>query len=83
MERALLPLDQLPIGRFGEVRALLADSVARRRMLDLGLIEHTRVEALRRSPSGDPVAYQFRGAVIALRSDEARQIMVELCGNNL
>jgi ferrous iron transport protein A len=52
-------------------------------MLDLGLIEHTRVEALRRSPSGDPVAYQFRGAVIALRSDEARQIMVELCGNNL
>ncbi len=79
MERTLLPLSQLPMGRYGEVRALLAGSGARRRMLDLGLIESTKVEALRRSPSGDPVAYQFRGAVIALRSDEASQIMVKLC----
>jgi ferrous iron transport protein A len=47
-------------------------------MLDLGLIQGTRVEALQKSPSGDPIAYEIRGAVIALRSEEASQILVEL-----
>jgi len=47
-------------------------------MLDLGLICGTRVEALQKSPSGDTVAYKIRGAVIALRSEEASQIIVEL-----
>ncbi len=48
-----------------------------RRMFDLGLIQGTVVESLRRSPSGDPTAYQVRGAVIALRSEEASNIFVE------
>jgi len=47
-------------------------------MLDLGLVIDTVVEALRKSPSGDPTAYEIRGAVIALRSEEASQILVEL-----
>ena len=46
-------------------------------MLDLGIIYDTEVEALQKSPSGDPVAYYIRGAVIALRSDEASKIIVE------
>ncbi len=62
----------------GRVKALTAKEQSRRRMLDLGLINDTVVEALRQSPSGDPVAYQIRGAVIALRSEEAAQILVEL-----
>ena len=32
-------------------------------MLDLGLVEGTTVEALQKSPSGDPVAFFFLGAV--------------------
>jgi ferrous iron transport protein A len=47
-------------------------------MLDLGLICGTRVEALQKSPSGDPTAYEIRGAVIALRSEEAAQILIEV-----
>jgi len=50
----------------------------RRRMLDLGLICGTNVEALQKSPSGDPIAYAIRGAVIALRSEEASKILVEV-----
>ncbi|MBA1336276.1 MAG: Ferrous iron transport protein A [Firmicutes bacterium] len=46
-------------------------------MLDLGLILDTVVEAIAKSPSGDPTAYQIRGAVIALRSEEAGKILVE------
>jgi DtxR family Mn-dependent transcriptional regulator len=49
----------------------------RRRMLDLGLVPGTEVTAEIRSPSGDPTGYRIRGAVIALRSDQAVQIQIE------
>ena len=49
----------------------------RRRLLDLGLVPGTMVEAEMRSPGGDPVAYRVRGALIALRRDQARWIHVD------
>ena len=52
---------------------------AKVRMLDIGLIEGTHIECLKRSPGGDPVAYLIRGAVIALRSEDSSQILVECC----
>jgi len=75
---SLIPLCCLPVGSFGSVRKLTADGNARRRMMDLGLISDTKVEALRKSPSGDPVAYEIRGAVFALRSEEASKILVQI-----
>src|SRR5690606_14944349 len=39
----------------------------RRRLLDLGVVPGTRITAVLRSASGDPVAYEIRGALIALR----------------
>lgn len=78
MKGTLIPLNLLPLGRKGKVRELRSDGSLRRRMLDLGLINDTEVEALQVSPSGDPVAYFIRGAVIALRSEEASKIMIEV-----
>jgi DtxR family transcriptional regulator, Mn-dependent transcriptional regulator len=49
----------------------------RRRLLDLGVIPGTIVRAEFASPSGDPVAYRIRGALIALREDQARLIDIE------
>ncbi|MEW5783960.1 MAG: FeoA family protein [Bacillota bacterium] len=77
MKPEWIPLNRVPIGCCGAVKQLQAEGIARRRMLDLGLVAGTRVEALRKSPSGDPTAYWIRGAVIALRSEEASQIFVE------
>ncbi|NQS76878.1 MAG: ferrous iron transport protein A [Peptococcaceae bacterium] len=74
----LVPLHLLSPGTSGKVNRLIAEGNTRRRMLDLGLIRGTRVVALQKSPSGDPVAYEIRGAVIALRSEEASQILVEV-----
>ena len=74
----LIPLHCLALGTCAKVSKLTADGNTRRRMLDLGLICGTRVAALQKSPSGDPVAYEIRGAVIALRSEEASQILVEV-----
>lgn len=78
MSDCYVPLDCLPIGRMGRVKGLTAQDLCRRRLLDLGLINNTVIEALRQSPAGDPVAYQIRGTVIALRAEEAAQILVEL-----
>lgn len=73
-----IPLNSLPIGQKAKVKKLVADGSTRRRMMDLGLITDTVVEALHKSPSGDPTAYCIRGAIIALRSEEAGQIIVEV-----
>jgi DtxR family Mn-dependent transcriptional regulator len=49
----------------------------RRRLLDLGLVPGTVVEAELASAGGDPVAYRIRGALIALRKDQSRWIQVD------
>ena len=54
-------------GTSARVKTLLNDGSMRRRLQDMGLIEGTSVLCLQRSPSGDPIAYLIRGAVIALR----------------
>ena len=70
-------LSELLPGQSAEVRSLQTVGPMRRRLLDLGLIEHTEVMCLGKSPLGDPSAYLIRGAVIAIRSDEASNIIVE------
>ena len=76
MNSEQLPLNRLPIGKKASVTCLLTDGAARRRMLDLGMIDGTEIQPLYQSPSGNPVAYLVRGAVIALRSDIAGKIIV-------
>jgi ferrous iron transport protein A len=77
MGDSVFPLNYLPLGKKARVKALISVGSTRRRMLDLGIISNTEVEALQKSPSVDPIAYCIRGAVIALRSEEASQILVE------
>ena len=48
----------------------------RRRLLDLGVVPGTVITAEMLSPSGDPMAYRIRGALIALRRGHARWIEV-------
>ncbi len=48
----------------------------RRRFLDLGILPGTHIKAELGSPSGDPTAYRIRGALIALRREQARYIII-------
>ena len=72
-------LSSLDLGGRGRVVALspVLRGPERRRMLDLGLIPGTEVTAEIRSPGGDPTGYRIRGAVIALRSEQADQVQIE------
>ncbi|MBR2387301.1 MAG: ferrous iron transport protein A [Clostridia bacterium] len=71
-----LTLDNLSVNRCGRVAGLLSGGAMRRRMIDLGIVEGTKIECVGRSPSGDPSAYMIRGAVIAIRKRDAKNILL-------
>ena len=75
-QQSRVPLHMLPLGSVGHVAALLPDAQARRRLIDLGIVDGTEICPLYRSPSGNPKAYLVRGAVIALRTDTAEKILI-------
>lgn len=72
-------LADIPPGGSAVVVRLCACGSMRRRLLDLGLVEGARVECLGRSPLGDPSAYIICGAVIAIRREDSRRIIVRRC----
>lgn len=71
-------LSQLSPGERAEVLTLQTTGAMRRRLMDLGLVEHTEVMCLGKSPSGDPSAYLIRGAAIAIRARDSRQILIKI-----
>ena len=81
MKNSSLSLNSLPIGTKGRVLSLATSGSDRRRMLDLGIVSGTTIEALQKSPSGDPIAYAILGAVIALLDEDAEKITVEALKN--
>ena len=79
----LIPLYGLTPGERGIVRLMdfhicTADQqAALRRLWDLGLIPQTQIVCIGQSPFGTPKSYLIRGAVMALRKEEASLIWVE------
>ncbi len=71
-----MTLDELTLGQNATVTALQATGLARRRLMDLGILPGTVLQAELRSPMGDPVAYRVRGALIALRKSQACEIEI-------
>ena len=71
-----IALNLLPVNKKGRVAKIEACGKEKRRMLDLGIVEGTEIEAVQKSPMGDPVAYLFRGTVIALREEDASKVTV-------
>jgi DtxR family Mn-dependent transcriptional regulator len=73
-------LHELAPGRHGRVLGLTpaCRGAERRRLLDLGFVPGSVVEANLVSPAGDPTAYLVRGALVALRREQARFIRIAL-----
>ena len=70
-------LDRLGPGHTAYIKQLNFDGLPRRRMQDLGLTDGATITALWRSPFGDPTAYHIRGAVIAIRQEEACRVVID------
>ena len=73
-----IPLSILTPGQSGKVENISPHvrGQERRRFMDLGILKGTVISVEFKSPSGDPTAYMIRGAVIALRKDQADQIII-------
>ena len=69
-------LSQLQPGERATVTKLTAEDGMRRRLQDLGLVQGGEVDCVERSPLGDPTAYRIRGAVVALRCEDAAAVRV-------
>lgn len=72
-------LNDIKLGSSCIIKKINLDGSMKRRLLDIGLIEGTKVESVLISPLGDPMAFMIRGALIALRSEDSRKILVEIC----
>lgn len=76
-------LSCLQEGESATVVSLLHTGSMKRRLQDLGIVEGTHILCIQKSPYGDPVAYGIRGAVIALRKEDAQNIMIHSSCNAL
>lgn len=73
------PLSSLDLGERARVVGISAAcrGPQRRRLLDLGVVPGTVIASELRSSGGDPTAYRIRGALIALRKDQADLVQIE------
>ena len=71
-------LSDTALGSSCIIKKINLECSIKRRLLDIGLIEGTKVENVLISPAGDPMAFLIRGAVIALRREDSKNIVVEV-----
>ncbi len=81
-QRITSPLESLASLMIGEEAKVLSISKAmrgqqRRRLMDLGVVPGTIIRAEMKSASGDPTAYNIRGALVALRHQHANMIFIQ------
>lgn len=77
MNNNTITLREVKSGKKCTIEELLSKGKARNRLLDLGFVKNSIIEVLQKSPSGDPIAYFVKGCVIALRSEDAKNILVK------
>ena len=77
-EAGVMRLSDLENDAPAEVVALdpACQGFSRRRLMDLGFTEGARITPFLRTFAGDPRAYEVRGTLVALRRDQASQILV-------
>ncbi len=74
-----MTLEDLEMDNTAKIKDIKEDKqVVRRRMLDLGIIPGTCITPVLKSSSGSPRAYEVRGSLIAIRTEEAKKIDLEV-----
>ncbi len=77
LKTVFIPLSETKInGPYKIFRMKIDDDMTLRRMLDLGIVRGAKIKALHKSPMGNLTAYFIKGAVIALRDSDAKNILV-------
>lgn len=70
-----ISMGELKKGQVGRIISVEGDHA--QRLMEMGFLEGTRIELLHEAPwSGDPIAINIRGSLIALRRTEADAVRV-------
>lgn len=72
-----MSLNELNVGDRAEVIKIDDASSMKQRFIDIGIIGGTKVECVLISPSKNPKAYMIKGAVIAIRDEDAKFIYIK------
>ena len=72
-----MTLDELSVGHSGVITVVGGEGILRCRLLDMGLIPHTRVYVSKIAPMGDPMELFLRGYTLTLRKEDAHNITIE------
>lgn len=70
-------LYDLEIENLGKIENIYCTENIKRRMMDLGIVKGTKIKPILKSPSGNPKAYEVRGSIIAIRTEDAKQIEIK------
>lgn len=73
-----ISLNSTKVGEVSKIYKIVTDSSIKRRLLDLGLTPGTKVETVLKNFGGNLVAYMIRGALIGIRDEDAKGILVEV-----
>ncbi|WP_027634656.1 FeoA family protein [Clostridium hydrogeniformans] len=73
----MIKLCDIGIGKVAKVEFILAKNLLKERFLALGLTKGSAVEVIRKGPKDNLTLYKIRGAMIALRKEEASLILVK------
>lgn len=71
-----MTLDKLPIGKEAVITAVGGEGALRCRLLDMGIIPHTKIMIRKVAPMGDPIEIHQRGYELTIRLEDAQKIDV-------
>lgn len=69
-------LDTMEIGSVSYVLAITGERKLRRRLMEMGLLEGSRIRVVKFGPSGDPIQIQVNDYFLSLRRNEAAKVVV-------
>lgn len=77
-----MTLNEMKIGSSGIISSVGGEGALRCRLLDMGIIPHTKVVLQKVAPMGDPIEILVRGYELTLRVDDAKEIEIDVEGAN-
>ena len=72
-----MSLDEIKLNEKAIIKKVECQGNIKRRLLDLGFIKGTEITPILVSPSKDPRAFYIRGSTIALRKEDAKNVLVK------
>ena len=77
-EQKIMTMDELKPGKNAVITAVKGEGALRLRLLDMGLIPHTKVKVRKTAPMGDPVQIVIRGYELTIRKADVAMIEISM-----